>query len=95
MKIIFRSSLVVAKIIMASALLSGCVTQSAPVLPAAVPGDILACNKLQLGAVPERSLTEAEVEAGWKQDRYLALEKARCLNRLIVRDQALSRQSGR
>jgi hypothetical protein len=57
-----------------------------------VTSDIEACNKLKMSSVPKRDLTEAEVEALWKQNRYVAVAKSQCLNRMIVGDQSQSKK---
>src|SRR5262249_34874450 len=55
-----------------------------------VPQDIQTCSKRAVVAVPKRQLTEQEVEAGWKGDRYTVVVLRQCLRRLIKRDQTLA-----
>lgn len=52
-----------------------------------VTDDIVACNNLKMKNPPKRDLTEAEVEAFWKQNRFIAVQKGQCLNRMVVGDE--------
>lgn len=55
-----------------------------------VPDDIELCAKSSLVAIPDRDLSAHDVEIMWKADRYVAVTKGRCLNRLIIRDRKLA-----
>lgn len=71
-------------------LLCGCAKPLALLAPAEVPDDIKKCLELKLSAIPARDLNEAEVEKPWKWDRYVAVARGQCLNRLVLRDQTLA-----
>jgi len=74
--------------------LAGCQTIGLPLdatFPA-VPPEMLACAKRSSVAVPARDLTKAEVESKWKTDRLTNVALRQCLQRLIIRDQKLSKK---
>jgi hypothetical protein len=66
--------------------LCGCVDRNIISL-SLVTDDIVACNNLKMKTPPKRDLTEAEVEAFWKQNRFIAVQKGQCLNRMVVGDE--------
>lgn len=82
-------------IILLALMLAGCGKTLATLDPAAVPDDIEECLKLKLSSGYTKDLNEEEVERYAKWDRYVAVERAKCLARLAGRDATLAGKSSR
>lgn len=80
--------------LLAALFLAGCnQTGLVPGTLPTVPADIQTCFRTNgVVRVPEKTLTVAEVESLWKQDRVRAVVLRKCGNRLLAWYNALQRE---